>query len=71
VTPIARELESARKQLLDLTLRNRLLHYRPSGLRSIRVIGELPAEISGAGRHVDGAGGRRVAAHRSLPADAA
>jgi very-short-patch-repair endonuclease len=42
---IARELEAARKQLLDLTLRNRLLNYRPSGLRSIRVIGELPAEI--------------------------
>jgi very-short-patch-repair endonuclease/DNA polymerase III delta prime subunit len=43
--PIARELEAARQRLLDLTLRNRLLNYRPSALRSIRVIGELPAEI--------------------------
>jgi very-short-patch-repair endonuclease len=45
VTPVARELEAARQSLLDLTLRNRLLHYRPSRLCSIRVIGELPAEI--------------------------
>jgi len=45
VIPIARELEAARQRLLDLTLRNRLLNYRPSALRSIRVIGELPAEI--------------------------
>ena len=43
--PIARELEAARQRLLDLTLRNRLLNYRPSALRSIRVVGELPAEI--------------------------
>jgi very-short-patch-repair endonuclease/DNA polymerase III delta prime subunit len=43
--PIARELEAARQRLLDLTLRNRLLNYRPSALRSIRVIGELPVEI--------------------------
>jgi very-short-patch-repair endonuclease len=45
VTAIARELEAARQRLLDLTLRNRLLNYRPSALRSIRVTGELPAEI--------------------------
>lgn len=43
--PIARELEGARQKLLDLTLRNRLLNYRTSQLRSIRVTGELPAEI--------------------------
>lgn len=42
---IAHELEGARQKLLDLTLRNRLLNYRPSQLRSIRVTGELPAEI--------------------------
>jgi very-short-patch-repair endonuclease len=42
---MAREIEAARQRLLDLTLRNRLLNYRPSALRSIRVIGELPAEI--------------------------
>lgn len=45
MTPVARELEHARRRLLDLTLRNRLLNYRPSAARSIRVIGELPAEI--------------------------
>lgn len=45
MTAVARELEAARQRLLDLTLRNRLLHYRPSALRSIRVVGELPAEI--------------------------
>jgi very-short-patch-repair endonuclease len=43
--PLARELEGARQKLLDLTLRNRLLNYRASQLRSIRVTGELPAEI--------------------------
>ncbi len=42
---IARELDAARQRLLDLTLRNRLLNYRPNALRSIRVVGELPAEI--------------------------
>lgn len=42
---IERELESVRQSLLDLSLRNRLLNYRPSKLRSIRVVGELPAEV--------------------------
>lgn len=42
---IERELENARQGLLDLTMRNRLLNYRPSRLRSIRVVGELPAEV--------------------------
>ncbi|HEX8618201.1 MAG TPA: DUF4011 domain-containing protein, partial [Thermoanaerobaculia bacterium] len=42
---IARELDGVRQKLLDLTLRNRLLNYRPSQLRSIRVTGEVPAEI--------------------------
>ena len=45
MTSIERALESARQSLLDLTLRNRLLNYRPSAARSIRVVGELPAEI--------------------------
>lgn len=45
MTPLTRELDAARQSLLDLTLRNRLLNYRPSGLRSIRVVGELPSEI--------------------------
>jgi very-short-patch-repair endonuclease len=45
VTVVERELARARQNLLDLTLRNRLLNHRPSRLRSIRVVGELPAEI--------------------------
>ena len=45
MTSVERALEAARQGLLDLTLRNRLLNYRPSPARSIRVIGELPAEI--------------------------
>jgi very-short-patch-repair endonuclease len=45
VTSIESALASARQSLLDLTLRNRLLNYRPSTARSIRVVGELPAEI--------------------------
>ena len=39
------ELHKARQSLLDLTMRNRLLNYRQSVTRSIRVTGELPAEI--------------------------
>jgi very-short-patch-repair endonuclease len=45
VTPTAQQLAQAREKLLDLTLRNRLLNYRPSKLRSVSVIGESPAEI--------------------------
>ncbi|HYC90980.1 MAG TPA: DUF3320 domain-containing protein [Thermoanaerobaculia bacterium] len=45
MTSIESALASARQSLLDLTLRNRLLHYRSSTARSIRVVGELPAEI--------------------------
>src|SRR5436190_12695238 len=45
MTTIARELEKARQNLIDLTLRNRLLNYRTSAVRTIRVIDEVPAEI--------------------------
>ena len=45
MTSIESALATARQSLLDLTLRNRLLNYRPSAARSIRVAGELPAEI--------------------------
>jgi very-short-patch-repair endonuclease len=45
VTTVEHALAAARQSLLDLTLRNRLLNYRPSAARSIRVVGELPAEI--------------------------
>jgi very-short-patch-repair endonuclease len=38
------ELAKARESLLDLTMRNRLLNYRQT-VRSIRITGELPAEV--------------------------
>jgi hypothetical protein len=42
---VAQELSRARESLLDLTLRNRLLNYRPSLVRSIRVVGESPSQV--------------------------
>ena len=35
----------ARQRLLDLTLNNRLLNYRPSRRRTIQVVDEIPREI--------------------------
>ncbi len=40
-----RQLEIARARLLDLSLRNRLLNFRPTRRRSIRVVDEVPAEV--------------------------
>ena len=45
ITDIETQLESARQNLLDLTMRNKLLNFRPSKLRTIRIIDEIPAEI--------------------------
>lgn len=42
---ILSELERARKSLLDLTMRNRLLNHRPSKARTIKVVDELPREV--------------------------
>ena len=42
---IEEEVQEARKRLLDLTLRNRLLNYRPSSRRTIQVVDEIPREI--------------------------
>ena len=42
---INKQLEQARERLLDLTLRNRLLNFRPSNRRSIRIVDEIPREI--------------------------
>ena len=39
------QIEAARKSLLDLTMRNRLLNFRPNKKRSIHVVDELPNEI--------------------------
>ena len=40
-----RQLEIARGRLLDLSLRNRLLNFRPTRRRSIGIVDEVPAEI--------------------------
>ena len=42
---IEEEVQEARKRLLDLTLRNKLLNYRPSRRRTIQVVDEIPREI--------------------------
>jgi len=41
----AKELEILRKNLLDLTLRNRLINYLPSKRRTIEITDESPREI--------------------------
>lgn len=42
---IAEKLELARKDLLDLTLRNPLLNHRPSRRRGLRIVDESPTEV--------------------------
>ena len=42
---MAVRLEAARRDLLDLGLRNSLLNYRSSGARNIEVVDELPDQI--------------------------
>jgi len=42
---IADQLEDARKKLLDLTLRNRLINYRPTKARTLKIINENPLDI--------------------------
>ncbi len=44
---ILKQLEDARKRLLDLTRRNRLLNHKPRKARSIRIVDEIPQEIYG------------------------
>ncbi|HJK71767.1 MAG TPA: DUF3320 domain-containing protein [Methanocorpusculum sp.] len=39
------ELNTLRSRLIDLTLRNNLLNYKPSNTRSIEISGELPAAV--------------------------
>ena len=45
-TSIAQKLEQSRRDVLDLTLRNSLLNFRPSKRWGIEVVDELSAEIS-------------------------
>ena len=42
---IEEAVRMARQRLLDLTLNNRLLNYRPSRRRTIQVVDEIPKEI--------------------------
>ncbi len=42
---IEKQLQGARERLLDLTLHNRLLNFRPTQRRTIKVIDEIPNEV--------------------------
>ncbi|WP_292387644.1 DUF3320 domain-containing protein [Methanosarcina sp. UBA5] len=42
---VVKELEALRQNLLDLSLQNNLLNYRPSQKRTISIIGRKPEEI--------------------------
>ena len=42
---VVKELEALRQNLLDLSLRNNLLNYRPSQKRTISIAGRKPEEI--------------------------
>ena len=44
---LATRLEAARQELLDLGLRNPLLHFRPSPARGVAVVGEEAAAVYG------------------------
>lgn len=43
--PVRLQIEALRKKLLDLTLRNRMLNYRPSKRLGITVVGESSLEV--------------------------
>ena len=43
--PISAKLEAARRELLDLSLRNPLLNYRPLKSRGVEVVNEIPAAV--------------------------
>ncbi|HOO90073.1 MAG TPA: DUF4011 domain-containing protein, partial [Syntrophales bacterium] len=43
---VANHIEDARKKLIDLTLRNRLINYRPTKARTIKILNnENPSDI--------------------------
>lgn len=44
-TSVATQLDRSRRDLLDLTLRNPLLNFRPSKARGLTITGEIPREI--------------------------
>ena len=43
--PVRQQLAEARHRLLDLTLRNRLLNFRPTRRTTVEIVDELPAEV--------------------------
>lgn len=45
MTTAIEHIEDARKKLLDLTLRNRLLNYRPTKARTIKILQSNPQDI--------------------------
>ena len=44
-TIVERQLEAARQSLLELNMRNRLLNFRPTKARTIRIIDEVPSDV--------------------------
>ena len=44
---ILAQIEEARKELLDLSLRNPLLNYRPLRARGLEVVGESAVQVFG------------------------
>ena len=43
--PVESQLNRSRRELLDLTLRNSLLNFRPSKARGLKIIDEIPGEL--------------------------
>ena len=43
--PILENIEESRKELLDLSLRNPLLNYRPLRARGVEMVGENAAQV--------------------------
>lgn len=42
---VEKQLQSAREKLLDLSMRNQLLNYRPSDARSVNIVDCVPAKL--------------------------
>ena len=42
---VVKELEALRQNLLDLSLRNNLLNYRPSQTRTLLITGRKPEKV--------------------------
>ncbi len=42
---VAEELDRSRRDVLDLTLRNPLLNFRPPKAKGLKIVGEIPREV--------------------------